>query len=83
MLELTLLPILIHDTVLFKNVEDETIRKLISFYQMFFDKQVFICLDKVSQYSEDTEQTLRSKAVLQLGTDGEELFGWSWSRTRP
>lgn len=83
MLELTLLPILIHDTVLFKNVEDETIRKLVSFYQMFFDKQVFICLDKVSQYSEETENTLRSKTVLQLGTDGEELFGWSWSRTKP
>ena len=78
-LQLTMLPILIHDTVLFKNIEDSTIAKLVSFYQGFPDKQIFISMDKVSHYDRETSRVLQNAAVLQLGRGERALFGSQWN----
>lgn len=78
-LQLTMLPILIHDNVLFKNIEDSTISKLVSFYQGFPDKQIFISMDKVSHYDRETSRVLQNAAVLQLGRGERALFGSQWN----
>lgn len=78
-LQLTMLPILIHDNVLFKNIEDSTISKLVSFYQGFPDKQIFISMDKVSHYDKETSRILQNAAVLQLGRGERALFGSQWN----
>lgn len=78
-LQLTMLPILIHDNVLFKNIEDSTISKLVSFYQGFPDKQIFISMDKVSHYDRETSRVLQNAAVLQLGRGESALFGSQWN----
>lgn len=59
-LKLTYLPILVHDSVLLK--------------------QIFIALDKMSSYSERSQEILNENAVLRLGSGENELFGRSWSK---
>ena len=78
-LELTCLPILIHDSVLLKQIEDIAIEKILEIYSNS-EKQVFIALDKSSSYSRRSQEILNDKRVLELGTDGNELFGKSWSK---
>ena len=50
-LSLTDLPILIHDSFLFNNINDRTIEDFILLYSEFKDKQVFISLDKIGRAS--------------------------------
>lgn len=77
-LELTELPILIHDSVLLKQISDEAIEKILLKYQSS-KKQIFISLDKVSSYSEMSRKILQDCRVLELSADGNELFGRSWN----
>lgn len=81
-LMLTRLPILIHDSVLFKNLSDEVLGKMVSFYKQFNKKQVFIVLDKIEQYSSETCNALNESAVWRIEAGGKELFGWSWNKRK-
>lgn len=78
-LKLTYLPILVHDSVLLKQIEDVAIEKILEMYQKE-QKQIFIALDKVSSYSERSQEILNKNAVLRMGSGGNELFGRSWSK---
>ena len=78
-MELTCLPILVHDSVLLKQIEDVAIEKILEMYNVS-NKQVFIALDKVWSYSERSQAILKDNEVLQLGANGNELFGRSWSK---
>lgn len=78
-MKLTCLPVLVHDSVLLKQIEDVAIEKILELYNIS-EKQVFIALDKVWSYSERSQAILKDKKVLQLGTNGNELFGRSWSK---
>ena len=77
-LETTLLPALAHDSLLFKNIGDEPLNKIIHLYTEF-DKQIFIAFDKDESYSEETSQILNNTAVIRLNENGDELFGRSWN----
>jgi hypothetical protein len=78
-MKLTCLPFLVHDSVLLKQIEDVAIEKILELYNAS-EKQVFIALDKVWSYSERSQAILNNNRVLQLGTNGDELFGRSWSK---
>ena len=77
-LETTMLPALAHDSLLFKNIGDEPLNKIIQLYTEF-DKQIFIAFDKGESYSEETSQILNTTAVIRLNENGDELFGRSWN----
>lgn len=77
-LRLTALPILVHDSLLLKQIADSAIEEILKLYSST-GKQVIIALDKQSSYSPLTEQILEGHAVLNLAPDGQELFGRSWS----
>lgn len=77
-LELTQLPILIHDSVVLKQISDEAIEKIVSKYKSI-GKQIFISLDKISSYSLYSQKILNETKVLELSIDGKELFGRSWN----
>ncbi|WP_419782454.1 DUF2326 domain-containing protein [Malaciobacter marinus] len=62
---LTKLPIIIHDSFLFKNIEDVTIEKLISKYNDF-DKQIFISIDKIDSLNNETKNIIENKHVIKL-----------------
>ena len=77
-LELTVLPILVHDSVVLKQIADEAIEKILEKYQSA-GKQVFIALDKASSYTQTATDILNKTAVLHLSDNGNELFGRSWN----
>lgn len=75
-LKLTDLPFLIHDSVLFKNVEDKAIDKIIEQY-FLFQKQIFIALDGVNKFSIRSQKILVGNCVLHL-SETRKLFNLDW-----
>ncbi|KVC68244.1 hypothetical protein WI73_17590 [Burkholderia ubonensis] len=63
--DLTDLPILIHDSPLFKNVENSAVAKLVKEYCQF-ERQTFIALDEIAKYGAEAAATLRRLSVLNL-----------------
>ena len=83
-LRLTSLPILIHDTNLFKNIGDEPLEQIFKLYESeskgtLSEKQIFVAFDKESSFSKDLQEILHKTAVITLGKNGNELFGYSWA----
>ena len=66
--KLTLLPIIIHDSFLFKNIENSAVAELIKVY-LSCTKQSFIAIDEIKKYGEKTEKLLRDNSRLQLDND--------------
>ncbi len=78
-LNLTKLPIIVHDSIVLKQISDLAIEKILELY-IASDKQVIIALDKQNSYTEKSYKILNDNAVLHLAPKGNELFGRSWSR---
>lgn len=75
-LEETYLPALIHDLVVFSNIEDHAIEDILDEYSST-RKQVFIAIDKVKRFNEETQDLIKRNEFLTL--DSERLaFGKSW-----
>ena len=81
-LQLTDLPILVHDSIILKQISDEAIGNILAQY-IKSGKQIVIALDKQSSYGGKTEQLLIENSIINLGSGGSELFGHSWSRKLP
>lgn len=64
-LETTDLPFLVHDSVLFKNIQNDAVAKLIDLYEST-GKQTFIAIDEIQKYGDVAEKKLKSKKVIQL-----------------
>lgn len=81
-LYLSSLPALAHDSLFFKNIDDEGIDGIMKLYTETekLNKQIFIAFDKQSSYSEETYEILQNNKVLQLYAGGGELYGNSWNR---
>ncbi len=79
-LSLTLLPILVHDTILFKNIAVDVTARILPQYMGFESKQVFIAFDNMVNYSVDAKKILNENCVLSLAPHGNELFGISWNK---
>jgi hypothetical protein len=75
----TFLPCVIHDSVLFKNVENESVAKLIDVYSSI-SKQSFIALDEVEKYGDLTAKKLYGLAAIKLN-DVEVLYVKDWRKT--
>lgn len=73
---LTDLPILIHDSPLYKNVENQAVAKFIKEY-VAYDKQSFIALDEIDKYGPEAVSTLRSNCVVEL-SDTKVLYILDW-----
>lgn len=78
MLELTALPILVHDSVLLKQIQDDALEKILELYSRT-DKQVFIAFDREATYSQKTQELLKNSEILHLYPNGGELFGHAWN----
>lgn len=77
LLNLTVLPVLIHDSLLFKNVEDDSLDGILSLYEQKTNKQVFISIDKIGSYGEQVQRIVEQHKVLQL-SENYPLYGKSW-----
>lgn len=73
------LPFLMHDSLMFKNIADLPIDKIMQLY-MDSKKQIFIAFDKAKAFTEYTAKTVYDTMVINLYPNGGELFGWSWAK---
>ena len=78
-LSLTDLPLLVHDSVVLKQISDEAIERIMELY-CTSNKQVIIALDKQNSYGKKTKKVLEENAILYLSPDTGALFGRSWGK---
>jgi hypothetical protein len=64
----TKLPFLIHDSILYKNIENPAIAKFVELYD-HLGKQSFIAIDEAGKYGKVAEAILLRRAVVQLQND--------------
>jgi hypothetical protein len=76
LLDLTCLPVIIHDLPLLKNIQNEAMENIIELYGTH-KKQIFIAVDKIHTYNEVTAKTLENNKFLSLSKD-KTLFVLNW-----
>lgn len=75
---LTSLPFLIHDSLLFKNIENDAVANLIKVYSSF-SKQSFVAIDEIEKYGKVAAQALTDKSVIKL-SDSRVLYIKDWRK---
>lgn len=70
------LPFVIHDSILFKNIEDFTFDAIVKEYRKV-DKQIFISIDGIGKFSAETQTVLNSLSVIKLSKET-MLFNKNW-----
>jgi len=75
---LTLLPVLVHDTLLFKNIENIVIEHLMKIYNGQ-SKQTFIAIDEINKYDSETQKILTDNKVIELSIS-KTVFKKKWNR---
>ncbi len=75
-LEETYLPVLIHDLIVFSNIEDHAIEDILDEYASS-NKQVFIAIDKVNRFRKGTAKLVKNNEFLALGPE-KLAFRKSW-----
>ncbi len=78
MLKLTRLPVIAHDSVMLKHIEDNAIEKIMELYAST-PKQVFIAMDKEGSYTPKAQKIMENTKVLQLSPGEGALFGRTWN----
>lgn len=66
--QITELPILAHDSVLFKNIENDSASRLFRVYDQV-DKQSFVAIDEVQKYGPEAASLLRERSAIQLDSE--------------
>ena len=74
----TSLPFLIHDSLLFKNIENDSVANLINVYSRF-SKQSFVAIDEIKKYGKVAAQALTDKSVIKL-SDSRVLYIKDWRK---
>ena len=78
-LDLTPLPFIINDSMLFKNIWDEPVEGLFKLYNKA-EKQIFIAIDRINVFCIEIQKIIIEHEVVELGGDGQALFGFTWSK---
>ncbi|MGV8180758.1 DUF2326 domain-containing protein [Pseudomonas aeruginosa] len=65
-LSLTNLPFIIHDSMIYKNIEISATENIIRILSAFKKKQTFLAFDEAKKFNTETQKTLQSNKVLQL-----------------
>ncbi|MFV5263625.1 DUF2326 domain-containing protein, partial [Acinetobacter courvalinii] len=78
--EHTLLPALVHDLILFKNIEVHAFEKILKTY-MNFDKQTFIAIDELKKYSDEIIELVKQITFLELSPE-RLAFKKSWKKMK-
>lgn len=77
LLSLTRLPFVIHDSVIYKNIEVAATKRILRILSAIKTKQVFLSFDEAHKYGKMTEQLLMKYKVLKLGHN-ELLYNRDW-----
>lgn len=77
-LSTTPLPFLIHDSLLFKNIENQAVENMVGEYAEF-DKQSFIAIDEIGKYSKKTQDIVNAALSVRLSNES-VLYIKDWRR---
>lgn len=69
----TALPILIHDSVLLKQISNESIETIFEIYSSS-EKQIFISIDKETSYTSKTSSLIKKYEVLKLSSGRQRII---------
>lgn len=75
----TALPALVHDSIMFTNIESPVVKKLIELYSEE-TKQIFIAYDHVDKADTRLQEILQRNKVLELSDEPNCLFGRQWNK---
>ncbi len=78
MLEASNLPVIIHDSLLYKNIWDQPVQGIFALYPKE-GKQEFIAIDRIRAFDESTQSIIEKTTAIKLGIDSDSLFGFSWA----
>lgn len=81
LLEHSILPVIIEDSYLFKQIETEAVERIIQYYSTITDKQVFVALDEIDKYTA-VRHLIEDHTRLHLGPGMEALFAEEWGKTK-
>jgi hypothetical protein len=76
--KMTRLPLLIHDSFLFKNIQNSAVSGLARAYTSF-SKQSFIAIDEIKKYGTNAADMLETNSVIRL-TNESTLFIKDWRK---
>jgi hypothetical protein len=77
MLSLTHLPFIIHDSVIYKNIEVPATRNILRILAAVERKQIFLAFDEAAKFGVTAEKLLRNHTVLKLSHD-DLLYRKDW-----
>ncbi|HMW40364.1 MAG TPA: DUF2326 domain-containing protein [Saprospiraceae bacterium] len=77
MLSLTRLPFVVHDSVIYKNIEVVATKRILRILAAIKTKQIFLSFDEAQKFGIQTEQLLRKFTVLKLSHD-DLLYNKDW-----
>lgn len=78
LLKLSMLPFVIHDTPLFKEVWDEPVDNIFRLYSSY-RKQIFVAIDRINTLDDIAKNIIERNQVIRLGLDKDSLFGFQWN----
>lgn len=81
-LKTTILPFIIHDNLLLKNIDKSRMDAIMKLYSEEKDKQIFISFDGVADFNITTQRIVEENKVISLSPGGNELFGMSWNKKK-
>jgi len=79
MLLLTRLPFIIHDSMIYKNIEISAVEEIIKILGDFKKKQIFLAFDESKKFSIGTQRILQKSKVLQLNQN-QLLYVKDWRK---
>ncbi|HEY8269319.1 MAG TPA: DUF2326 domain-containing protein [Pseudobdellovibrionaceae bacterium] len=77
MLSLTRLPFVIHDSVVYKNIEVAAVQRILRILAVIKSKQIFLSFDEAKKFGLQTEQLIKKFTVLKL-SHNDLLYNKDW-----
>lgn len=76
------IPFVVHDADLMDPIEKSTLTEIVREYERTKEsgKQVFATFRSFEFYADEARPIIEAHKVIQLGTDGDQLFGWAWNK---
>jgi Uncharacterised protein conserved in bacteria (DUF2326) len=77
MLSLTRLPFVIHDSVIYKNIEVAAIKRILRILAAIKSKQIFLSFDEAKKFGSQAEQLVKKFTILKL-SHNDLLYNKDW-----
>lgn len=76
------IPFIVHDADLVDPIEETTLTEIVREYERTWEsgKQIFVSFRSFEFYAQEARPIIESHKVIQLSTNGNQLFGWAWSK---